>query len=365
MFFSWRNYIFKKYKKYKNVPIQVVIGPRNIGKSYGTYFDLIEWNAFTEDNKVLIFRNTDTELKTTKRDFDNRFKNKLIVKGDFIYNIEWIEHVNKYRETIKTPKSNKVVGYFASVNNYVKYKSIEAKNVTYIMYEEFNEDTVQMKGIYPKFFNILKTFERFNKLKYVFFLGNKDGYDSDFFVNWDIVPSDDFYNNKISTVEDELGTLVVIYDLGTKDFADLQNELTVSNRLATFDNRTNQYAVGGYAKNYERKVMNFNKIVPSFIPRFNLSIGETKYIFGEFELGYALLSPWNFNKPNHLINYSFDLMSSLMNDSKILELDDHLELLDYLFKLEKSNNLFYDSYDVKTTIADLLAVNKRVLQQKR
>lgn len=364
-YFSWDGYIFKKYKKYKNVPIQCVITGRNYGKTYGSYYYYDTHRAFTESDKVLILRNTDTELKNTKKDFANRYKGRLIVKGDFIYNIEWLEALNKDGESVKTPRADKVVGYFASINNYVNYKSIEAANITYILYEEFNEDTIQMKGIYHKFFNILKTFERFNKLKYVFMLGNKDGYDSDYFVNWDIVPNDKPEETKISTVSDSLGTLVVVYDIGSNDFLSLKNEETISNRLAAFDNRTSNYANGGYLHSYKRKVINFKNIVPTFKPMFNISIGEDKFIYGEFELGFALLSPWNYQETPNLINYSFDLMSSLMNGSVILEMDDHIELLDYLFKQEKANNLYYDSYDSKITFAELLAVNKRYLQNKK
>lgn len=361
-YFNWKE-LFEKYPKYALVILQVILTERNTGKSFATYKDMEDRNIFIPNRKGLIFRNTDKELIQTKRDFANRFKNKLMVKGDFIYNIKW-ETITKDGEEINIPKMDEVVGYFASINNYINYKSIEAKDVVYIMYEEFNEDTVIGRNIYFKFINILKTFERFNKLERIVMLGNKDGFDSDYFVNWDILPSESPQENKISEIRDEYGIIGVVYDFGSKEFANLNNKKTISNRLASFDARTNNYANGGFLKEHSKRVINFKSITPTFNPEFYISIGDAKFVFGRFEKGFAILSPWNFYCDKEMINYSFDIASSLINGSTILENDDHIELIDFLFKKEKANEVYYDSYDSRNDFRNLLMVHKKWLQKR-
>ena len=360
-FFNW-NELFEKYKKYKNVLLHIILTERNVGKTYATYADMDEKNIFIENRKGLIFRNTDKELVQTKRDFANRYKNKLIVQGDFIYDIKW-ETLTKDGEEINVPHKNKVVGYFASINNYINYKSIEAKDIVYIMYEEFNEDTVIGRNIYFKFINILKTFERFNKLERVVMLGNKDGFDSDYFVNWNILPSDEPSKNQITEIKDDQGIIGVVYDFGSQEFKNLKNKQTLSNRLAAFDARTNNYANGSYLKEHSKRVINCKLIIPTFKPDFYISIKENRFIFGNFENGSAILSPWNYDQSLELINYSFDVQSALIGDSIILEQDDHVELMDFLFKKERANELYYDSYDSRSDFRNLIMVHKRHLQK--
>ena len=360
-FFNWKE-LFEKYSKYKKVLLHIILTERNVGKTYATYADMDEKNIFIENRKGLIFRNTDKELVQTKRDFANRYKNKLIVQGDFIYDIKW-ETLTKDGEEINVPHKNKVVGYFASINNYINYKSIEAKDIVYIMYEEFNEDTVIGRNIYFKFINILKTFERFNKLERVVMLGNKDGFDSDYFVNWNILPSENPKKNQITEIKDDQGIIGVVYDFGSQEFKNLKNKQTLSNRLAAFDARTNNYANGSYLKEHSKRVINCKLIIPTFKPEFYISIKENRFIFGNFENGSAILSPWNYEQNLELVNYSFDVQSSLIGDSIILEQDEHIELMDFLFKKERANELYYDSYDSRNDFRNLIMVHKRYLQK--
>lgn len=360
-FFNW-NELFEKFPKYKKVVLQVILTERNVGKTYATYVDMDSKNIFTENRKGLIFRNTDKELVQTKRDFANRYKNKLIVQGDFIYDITW-ETISKDGEEFQVPHKNKVVGYFASINNYINYKSIEAQDICYILYEEFNEDTVIGRNIYFKFINILKTFERFNNLERVVMLGNKDGFDSDYFVNWNILPSENPKKNKITEIRDDYGLIGVVYDFGSKEFANLSNSKTLSNRLASFDARTNAYANAQYLKEHCKRVVNCKSIIPTFKPEFYISIRENRFIFGKFESGSAILSPWNYDQDLDLINYSFDVHSSLISDSLILEKDDHIDLMDFLFRKERANELYYDSYDSRADFRNLIMVHKRFLQK--
>lgn len=360
-YFSWES-IFKKYPKYKNCSIQCVLTERNTGKTYST-FEYLKKYGFTKENKVLYLRNTDTELRRSKSDFNARFKDELIVRGDFIYTIK----KSKIKEDGEEKIINKVdehVGYFASINNYINYKSLEAKDIKYIMYEEFNEDTSIGRQIYFKFINIIKTFERFNKLKYIFMLGNKDGFDSDYFVNWNIIPSINPKESIITPINDELGTFGVVYDLGHNEFLTLKNNKTIGNRLAQLDNRTNNYIVGGYLKQHSQRVINYKKILEHLTPKFYLAIGDEKYMFGKCNEFFAILAPWNINQHLEIKAYSFDIMSGLSNGVFILENEEHVELVNYIFMLEKDNKLLYDSYDTKNVIANLIFIHKKHIQKE-
>lgn len=364
MFFSWK-WLDKKYPKYKNVKLKLVVAPRNCGKSYDSY-KVLEKESLTPTNKALFLRNTDNELKTMKNDFKARFKDKFIVQGDFIYNVKYVK-IKTDGEEIEVAKKDELVGYFAAINTYTNYKSVEAKDINYIFYEEFNEDSSIGKNIYTKFINILKTFERFNKVK-LLMVGNKDAFDSDFFINWDITPN--FGTQDLITeiyTFDGKNLIGCCYDLTEENFKDLDNASTLANQLAMLDNRTKQYALGFYLKQHNRRVISFKYLKEDFIPNFSIAIDENVFLLGQNQKGeYILLSPWNwkevFDNTNYPI-YSFDLYSGLLRQAKILDTENQNRLIEFIYKNEKIENLFYDSYDTRQLIKDLIFVYKRQLQQ--
>lgn len=359
-FFSWYK-LFKKYPQYKDKVLQCLITERNTGKTFGT-FEYTAANGFTPQDKVLFLRNTDTELKKSKQDFNNRFKNKFLCRGDFIYKCE-PKKITEDGEQKTIYTTGDLVGYMASINNYINYKSLEAKDITYIIYEEFNEDTLIGRNIYFKFINIIKTFERFNKLKYIFMLGNRDGFDSDYFINWGIVPSQDANKSVITEIRDDIGVIGVVYDLGHNEFTGLENNKTIGNRLANLDNRTANYIVGGYLKQHCIRVLNYKKLIPELIPKFYLAIGQDKYVLGNYQGSYAIVSPWNYSQTLNIPIYSFDILSGLMGSAAILDEAEHIELIEFIYKNERANNMYYDSYDTKNVIADLIFTHKKYIQK--
>lgn len=364
MFFTW-DWLFKKYPKYKNLYLHMVIAPRNCGKSYDTY-KVLQRESLQLHKKALFLRNTDNELKIMKNDFKARFKDKYIVQGNHIFNVEYIKIKNSDNEEIEIPKKKDHVGYFASINTFTNYKSVEAKDINYIFYEEFNEDTSIGKNIYPKFINIFKTFQRFNQVTFLM-VGNKDAFDSDFFVNWDIIPS---FENEDKVTEilsyDEKRLLGVCYDLCEENFKDLGNDKTLANELAMLDKRTRRYALGFYMKEHNRRVINYKHLKVDFKPSFTLAIDEQRFLFGYNQYKQAiLLSPWNWEDDfivDNLNTYSFDLYSGLLKGAKILDTENQNTLIEFIYKMEKQEGLFYDSYDSRQLIKDLIFMYKRQLQ---
>lgn len=354
-YFSW-NAIFKKYPELKQKELIAVCGPRNIGKTTATYPYIEKLGGFKENAKVTILRNTEKELITARQDFNNRFLNKYKCIGSSIYTLKKTFIVV---DNEKTPiyQKDKHVGYMAAISTYTNLKSIEAKNVKFIIYEEFNEDTAIGRNIYPQFINIITTLIRFSKCK-IFMLGNKDGFMSDFYINWNIIPQLQNENDTLFNI----GDFGVWIELGNKDYADLGNSETLFYKLAMLDNRTKAYLLGGYIHGLNPIVKNYQELIKNAKPLYYLAIDEQKYAYCKYNNQYCILSPWNFdyNFNNNLKTYSIDLISRLLNESSILDDDDTVEILTNILTLIKKQVVFFDSYDTLQKFKDITILLKKV-----
>lgn len=348
-FFDWDR-IFSEFEEYENVDMWMVLAPRNVGKSTSTYKYLINNKYFTKDKKVLILRNTENQQKEMIKDFNNRFKDKLLASGSFIYELIPEAHINtKTKEVEHKFKKGEVVGYIASINTYTNMKSVEAKDVKFIFYEEFNEDTIFGKNIYVKFINLITTFQRFSNVKFVL-LGNKDSFNNDYFVNWDIQPNDNNQEDKITEIKSYDGEeiLGVCLDLGLKRFADLGNENTLSNKLAQLDGRSRSYANGGYAKEIISNVRNVRSFINDFKPSYKIAIQDANYVFGKVNNMYAIVSPWNWEYDDNLKVYALDKISRTNAISLTKEEMENVARL--LMSLFKENKIIFDSWDTRALI---------------
>lgn len=354
MFFSWKN-IFKNYPQMEKAALCAVTAERNVGKSTDTYKYLLENGALTPNKKVVFLRNTETELKTMIKDFNARFSNQFIASGGFIYSLEKQILIDKKTkdETVKYVK-NELVGYMAAVSIYVNYKSVEAKDVKYIVYEEFNEDTSIGRNIYPNFINLITTFIRFNDVK-ILMIGNRDGFMSDFYINWNIIP-------KAINIDDELfkiGDVGYWLEMGTAQFANLKNDETAFYKLAMLDNRTAKYSAGGYIQNLNSNVINFKEILKNFSPIYYIALNEKKYIFGKYKSNqYAIISPWNYSSDLDLKTYALDSISRLLKESLIRDNDDLKDFVSGLLKVIKNKSCYFDSYDTLQIFKELTLIVK-------
>lgn len=351
-FFSW-NRLWKQYPQFKNEILQCAITPRNVGKTTDTYKWLMDNGGFTEEKKVVLLRNTDTEVKVMKADFNSRFAGKFIAYGNHIYKLEQVLTIDKKGKEIANFAKKEVVGYIASINNYTVIKSVEAKNIWCFFYEEFNEDTIIGRNIYPKFINILTTFARFNDIKYFFMIGNKDGFDSDFFINWNILPSGNLEDKITPIVNKQKDVLGVVYDLGPYMFKGLKNNETFAYKLGLLDNRSKAYVEGMYLQGYSSQVKHYENLLEDFREEFILCLKENSYVVGKSSCGvYKLLSPWNYTPQEKLKRYALDNLSSVVVNNDLLEKEDIKEIMLFIFTNLRTNNIFFDSYDSLQNIRD-------------
>lgn len=349
MFFQW-NRIFKKFPHIKKAQIIAVCGPRNIGKSTDTYSYALKKGGFTEHKKVALLRNTDKEVVTMRQDFNNRFLNRFKCVGNFIYSLKQ-EFITKDGEEIPIYTKDKHVGYIAAISTYTNLKSVEAKDLAFIIYEEFNEDTAIGRNIYPQFINLITTLIRFSKVQ-ILMLGNKDGFMSDFYVNWNIIPQTQNANDVIYPI----GDFGYWLELGNKDYEDLNNQNTLFYKLAMLDNRTKTYLNGGYIHGINPIVKNFKELLPDSKPIYYLAINEQKYVFCKYkENQFCVISPWNvdYQFNDNLKTYSIDLISRLMKESQIIDDDDLTEIVQNLLIWIKKQLVFFDSYDTLQRFKDL------------
>ena len=367
-FFSFK-WLYEKYPQYKDILLKIIITERNTGKSTATYEYAIQ-KSLRPNAKLLILRNNDIQMRKLIRDFNDRMKGQFICIGESIYNVEKEEFINKKTNemVIKyTPKE--LVGYFANIANYANFKSLEAKDINLIFYEEFNErDSGVMKqgayiprneniDMYFKFINVVKTFSRFSQVE-IIMLGNRDGFKNDFYVNWDITPVKNPKDDVINEIKDEdTGEIIgVWFDLHPKNFEALGNKNTLADKLARKDIRTGQYAMGGYADEIDDLVLNYKKIIPHFNPLWKLTMFGRNFTMGYInnkEDGiFAILSPWHYNGDD-LPVYALDKISKINKDTKIVDDEDLQTIIDGILKKIKEQRVLFDSYETLEIIKSL------------
>lgn len=354
-YFTW-NAIFKKYPNLKDKELIAVCGPRNIGKTTDTYIYIKEIGGFKENAKVAILRNTEKELITARQDFNNRFLNKYKCIGNSIYTMKKT-YVTTEEGKVPIYQKDKHVGYMCAISTYTNLKSIEAKHVKFIIYEEFNEDTAIGRNIYPQFINIITTLIRFSKCK-ILMLGNKDGFMSDFYVNWNIIPQTKNDNDVIYPI----GDFGVWIELGNKDYEDLGNNQQLFFKLAMLDNRTKTYLQGGYIHGLNPIVKNYEELKQKAKTLYYLAIDEQKYSFCKYDNNYCIISPWNIDYQfnDNLKTYNLDLMSRLLKESSILDEDDSIEIITNILMLIKKQCVYFDSYDTLQSFKDVTLILKKL-----
>lgn len=293
----------------------------------------------------------------------NDFKSRLpqfTVKGGMIYEKKQEELINKKTgKEVPVEKCGELVGYFADIANYHNYKSLEAKDVKHIFYEEFNEANYnKVTELYFKFINVLKTFSRFNN-PWIYMLGNKDSNRNDFYVNWDIRVNDDTKGNMIQEITSNSGKLVgVWYDLGSDNFEDLKNSETTADELASLDKKTARYAQGGYKDDTALTVMSYKRIIDDFEYKMRLGIQGYDLLYGKIKDTecYAMIRCLNLDN-THLEPFTkkklitVDALSVYLDTApKIMDYDTAIEFCKHLFLLISNNRLIFDSYELMDVI---------------
>lgn len=332
---------------------------RNCGKTTSCLNSIMK--RVNHENKVLFIRNTEKQLKTFINDFNNRYKDKFIVRGGMVYQLK---PYTKYNKLIADDeifyKIGDNVGYVCDINNYQNYKSVEAKNIKYVLFDEAVEIDI-LPFFYEKFINVLTTFERFNFPSLVI-LANRDQPNNEFMVSWGIEPSINEPKEDIIT-EFEPGYFYV--DLGTDQFKDLyEDNDTMFRKLAKYNVNTDNYIhKGGYLTEISMNVLNYNKkIKETFNPTSLVSWGERVAAMGYFgenqDKVVVCVSPHAVDKAKeeNLLNIPLDAKGILVVDSVLINRSASDRILGALLYEYKQGNLYADSFELYTFLKDNIAV---------
>lgn len=169
------------------------------------------------------------------------------------------------------------MGYFASVAQAVNYKGAwTGRGVSFVVYEEFNQQDGLTRGLYPDFINLLSTMIRLNTETVCYMIGNKDTFMSDFFVNWDILPELNHDKDIVYKVGDPNDPDVVLLDVGREWYKAIDVKDTLAYRLAQYDKLTQQYMAGEYMAKTNPLVKNQKHLTADFSPLYVLELEQTQ-----------------------------------------------------------------------------------------
>lgn len=355
MFFDLQKYFIDIKKNYNLQTVENKIycinGGRNIGKStsalkYAAKFSL------KPKNKFVYLRNTGEQLMAAIKDLNNRFYNKFYFTMTHIYQLKQKKKKNLDGEIEIIYVKDKVVGYTGTINAFDKLKSVEAADINYILYEEYNENTGRMVGIYKKFINLITTLVRFSKKVIILMLGNRDTANNEFMVNWGVEPRE----NLLDDITYQIDEMIYFSEIGDKTFLGLNNDKTIFYKLAQYDEETKRYLNGGYIDGYKLDVINYDKRINNLKEiYFYLSSGEY------FEIG--TFDHWVEGKSLyiHMVQYDNILTDKMVINTSILgsmnhgksekaEDDDLRDIADFIYHYAISKKLFYSSFDAKILI---------------
>lgn len=328
-----------------------LVGERNCGKTTDP-LNLFMSKA-APNNKILIARITEKQLKTQIQDFNNRFANRFIIVGGLIYRLEQQKRTShkKHKDDDIIYRRTECVGYCADLNNYHNYKSVEAKDVKMIFIDEVIQlDSIQM--FYEKLVNLFMTFARFNKPS-ILMVGNRDTVNNEIMVSWDIEP------RKEAPKEDvvyEVAKNTYYIDLGTEQFKDInetsEDEPHIVRTMASFNAITNSYLnEGGYLVDFSLNVVPYKKkLEATFDPKYLLTFGERLCVLGScLENKHCIVKhPDAIKKAQEegLITIPLDMEGYLVPDSELVNMETCENILRMLLVLYKKGELYCDSFEM-------------------
>lgn len=167
----------------------IIVGGRDIGKTYGSVYELIDDGRIHKDSWLAFVRNSDEEIKKFRQSFKEKYYGKYTIESDFIYEVIPTIWVNKktHEEQTKYIKGD-CVGFICdlSVRGIDGTRGGDFKKVKFIICDEFNL-VGKGKGLsFEKFQAFYKTIVRRRTDVKTVFIGNRDDAASDLIVNLSI-----------------------------------------------------------------------------------------------------------------------------------------------------------------------------------
>lgn len=334
---------------------------RNVGKTTSALNWLMP--QINQSRKIGFIRNNEEQLKAFKQDFNSRFAGKFMISGIMVYEVNTVTELDDDGNEITKYSKGHHVGYCGSISTYTKIKSIEAANIRYILFDEYNEADLAIRQIYVKWINMIKTLTRFNKV-FILMLGNRDTPNNEFMVKWGVLPqTDEFYSDYFVKFSDRGYFL----EMGSKQFDDLENDKTLANELAQFDNDSKRYLEGGYAQKMTLQVVPYYVIIHNtFNPLFKVCLKGNIIAFGEFthkiygKVFCLVQEKCAIDKATseNLQTFSLDSLSYQSAESKLNTQESIYNIVEKIFRLHKKRKLFYDSFDILSDMIDKMLIIK-------
>lgn len=320
----------------------------------------------TDKKRFIWGRLNKEQTKSFIQDFNNRseYYGKFIIKRNAFYNARIIIQKDKDDNEFESVISYGLpIGHVVDLNNQVNLKSVSGENIRYFIIDEVVQDP-PIKGLYGKFINLAKTFERFNKVSFLL-ISNRDTPNNEFLVNWGVDPTKEapIYNRI------EFPTPRTCYiDMGTKQFEKLKEKygLTMVEELASTNEMTDNYLnKGGFLKHFNMNILNYNKhIKDTFDPKFLLTFGEDDFAFGTFIKDGSLKSCICISSDaikkavdQNLVTICIDNFGLFNYRSINIDKDDIDNLFELIIYDIKQNNLYADNFDILEYLKKTIIMN--------
>lgn len=249
-------YSLERVKKI-DAQFKILLGGRNIGKSYATKHDVVK-ECYLHGKQFIYLRRWDEDIKT--KNAINYFAD-LNVTGitDGAYTDVWIYQSKLYLVTYDDNgkiKDKLHIGFTHALNNAERYKSQIFPNVDYIIYEEFITDALYLNDECNKLQNYTSTIFR-DRVGVVYMIGNTISKLCPYFNEWkldkvvkmkvneialfenttDVLTNDGVVNVTVKVAVEMCGAQTILSKMAFGDSANMIVKNTWQNKtMPTIDN---------------------------------------------------------------------------------------------------------------------------------
>lgn len=354
-FINLRYYLYECNPDWMNQDCFLIMNaPRNIGKSYGAW-EIIEkdiWIASNYTKRIAYCRTNKEKMLIAKENFNSKYRGKYFMNDKKIYKVTYGDDG---KEIIKERIE---IGSVVSLAQSENYKSAIFENYVLFFWDEYNELS-RNKGLYPKFVDLLKTVKRQNSPFLVLLIGNKVNANSDILVKLkiDLKQIKDKENDAMIEIENNM----YFIEIGNSTFKTLNPPTDLINRLASYDEETNNYLNEGlYLEEEDDSVLIYDYYVkPTQQVLKYFSYDDYKFEYGTFIMNEKKNYYFRDIKkiPDGEFAYSLSVIGDVrVQNAKLLEDDDMVDFADNLKNKAKRKILWYCSFETKEIIESYIKV---------
>lgn len=383
----------------KDISVLILTALRNMGKSTGTWkwIEKNIWEKYNHKWKVAFIRTTMTQAENNYKSFEESFRGKYRIKGNIIQKIAYKEKVIKDKDTGEKTTLSIIdeancfeIGRIVDVKNEHNYRSGAGKSTFqdyhFAFWDEFNEIDQQDPKLYQKFINLFSTIRRVNKPFTFLIVGNKINANNDLFVYLSLDTGSDYkehynalgldyqprdtlndFKQRIASSED-----VKIYyvDIGMNTFNVVPNSEDVVAQLAKFNPNTNAlYNQGAFLSEKPFNVLN-GKLFINKTPQFILGCKENFFLYSICGKNSDCIC-FEIISRDDVLNHqlpliAFDSLSYLIQNSRRFNDDEtYKDIFQIWIKYSRQNKLFYDSFETKMIIDNLIGHSIRLYKLEK